>query len=153
MTTFIFAIFLSAFSSAGQQQYGQFFISNEPTEKELADFKKKAGAVVIDLREFDELGTCSEPVATTKLGMRYERTMFAKKAAITKDVVASIDKQVASAGDKPVLVFCKSGSRAAAWLAIHLVEKEKKSLEESVTIARSMGLKPDMEQRVREYFK
>lgn len=149
----IFSIIFSFYVSATPQQYGRFFISAQPTDQELTDFKKKTGAVVVDLREFDELGTCSEPVTTTKLGMRYERVQFAKKGKIDDTLIKAIEEKVETAKDKPVLVFCKSGNRAAAWLAIHLVKKEKKSFDEAVTIARTMGLKPDMEQRVRDYLK
>lgn len=150
---FILLILCTGVSAvATPKNYNNYYISGQPSEKELADFKKQTGAAVVDLRDFDELGNCSEPGTVSKLGMKYERVMFQKDGAIDPSVIKNIDAQVAQAKGKPVLVFCKTGNRSSAWLAIHLVEKEKMNLEEAIVIARGTGLQDKMEKKVRDYF-
>lgn len=119
----------------------------------MANFKKRDGGTVLDLRAIDELGNCSEPAAATKVGLQYNRVNFEKKKTIDPEVIAGIDKAVKDAGNKPILLFCKTGNRAAAWLAIHMVREEKKPLEEAIATAKLMGLKPDMEKAVRAYLR
>ena len=134
-------------------QYDRFYISGAPKEKDLEDFKKKTGAYVIDLRSINEMGSCSEPATAGKLGLQYRKVSFEKAENISPEVIRDIDKSVNEAGGKPVLLFCKTGNRAAAWLAIHLVEKQHMNLEEAVKIAQGVGLKADGEKGVRSYFK
>lgn len=133
------------------KKYGRFYVSGQPSEQELLAFKNETGAVVLDLRSIDELGNCSEPATVSKLGLRYGRVLFEKTAPIEPSVIAEIDKQVKAAKDEPVFLFCKTGTRAAAWLTIYLVKNEKKSIEEALSITKSMGLKPEMEKLVRSF--
>lgn len=147
VTTFLHA------HAAEFKHHGNIYVSGTPTEKQMADFKKQRGATVLDLRATDELGNCSEPAAATKVGLQYNRVNFDKKAKIEPQIIADIDQAVAAAGDKPILLFCKTGNRAAAWLAIHLVRKEGKPLEEAILTAKNLGLKTDMEKAVREYLR
>tara|TARA_B110001454_G_scaffold124375_1_gene116053 strand:+ start:34869 stop:35339 length:471 start_codon:yes stop_codon:yes gene_type:complete len=152
MKTILLTLFVViSLAHSSPQKYGRFYISGQPTEEELTSFKKNTGAVVMDLRSIDELGNCSEPATVSKLGMQYGRVLFEKSATIDPEVIKQIDQQVADAKDKPVFLFCKSGNRASAWLAIHLVKKENKSIDEAVSIAKTTGLKSDMEKAVREY--
>lgn len=146
-------VFLCVSALGIPKKFDRFYISSSPTESELADFKKQMGAMVIDLRSMDELGNCSEPATVSKLGMQYGRVLFEKKTEIDPKVIEDIDKQVDQSNDKPVLLFCKSGSRASAWLAIHLVKHKNKPVEEAITIAKTTGLKPEMEEAVRNYLK
>jgi protein tyrosine phosphatase (PTP) superfamily phosphohydrolase (DUF442 family) len=149
----LFLLSLSCAAYGAPKQHGRFFISGQPTPQELKQFKKKTGAAVLDLRSIDELGNCSEPATVTSLGMQYGRVNFEKAAQIDPEVIASIDRLVDGTHDKPVFLFCKTGSRAAAWLAIHMVKKEKVPLEKAISIAREMGLKPAMEQATRQFLK
>ncbi len=148
----LFALLFGTLVHAKMKNYGNYYISPQPTENELTEFKKQAGAVVVDLRDFDELGNCSEPATVSKLSMKYERVIFDKESQIDPTVIKSIDGQVAQAQGKPVLVFCKTANRSSAWLAIHLVEQKKMKLEDALAIARSTGLQANMETKVREYF-
>jgi protein tyrosine phosphatase (PTP) superfamily phosphohydrolase (DUF442 family) len=144
--------FASAPASTGIKQHGRFYVSGSPSEQELTRFKRKhKGAAILDLRAIDELGNCSEPAVASKLKMKYDRVIFEKQATIDPVVIENIDKSIARTKGKPVLLFCKTGNRAAAWLAIQMVRDEGRPLEEAIVVAREMGLKPDMEGAVREY--
>ncbi len=152
MISLIFAFLIQA-SAIEIKNYGNIYVAGTPTEQELASFKKRKGAVVLDLRAIDELGNCSEPATVAKLGLQYNRVNFAKDPKIDPQVIADIDKAVAQAHEKPILLFCKTGNRAAAWLAIHMVREEGRSLESALSVARGLGLKDDMEKAVREYLR
>lgn len=131
--------------------YENIYIGADLSTQELSEFKKKEGAVVIDLREMKELGSCGQAVEATKLGLQYQMVSFSREGAISPKVIADIDALVEKAGSQPVLVFCKSASRAASWLAIHLATKKKMSQERALAIARKNGLQPGSEVRVRNY--
>jgi protein tyrosine phosphatase (PTP) superfamily phosphohydrolase (DUF442 family) len=136
------------------KHYGRFYVSGEPQEAELIKFKKQKGAVVVDLRNFDELGSYSEPSKVAKAGLQYSQVNFDAKAdSINQDVISGIDKVVRGAGDKPVLLFCKSGNRAASYVAIHLVRDQKMPIEDAVKIAKDLGMTEKMEPKVRAYLK
>lgn len=156
---FIFALcFASAVVVAVEKsgdilRYEQFYIAGSPSEETLTAFKKKTGAVIVDLRSINELGNCSEPAVASKLGLQYRKVNFDKAEHISPEVIQGIDKAVIEAGARPVLLFCKTGNRAAAWLAIHLVQTKNKSIDESIRIAKGLGLKPDAEAGVREFLK
>lgn len=140
-----------AASPGGQRHYGRFYVSGEPTAPELEDFRRQAGGMVIDLRNFDELGDCHQPAAVMQAGMQYGRTNFDGHKPITEDVIRSIDEQVDQAKDKPVLLFCKTGSRALAWLTIHLVKKENMTPEQAFKITKGLGMNGKMEKATRAY--
>lgn len=133
------------------KHYGRIYVSAEPSEEDLAKFKKEKGAVVLDLREVKELGNCSQPASATKLGLKYNRVNFEAKETIDPGTIAMIDKAVEDAGNKPILLFCKSGARAAAYVAIRMAQKDHVPPEESIAAAKEMGLKGTMEKAVRNY--
>lgn len=135
------------------RNHGDIFVSGTPTEKELAAFKDLRGGTVLDLRAIDELGNCSEPAASARLGLQYNRVNFEKKDRLDPKIVAEIDQAVSARANKPILLFCKTGNRAAAWVAVHMVRVEKVPLEEAITEARRLGMKDDMESAVREYLR
>lgn len=146
----MFLVFLSL-PAAATVNFDNIFISGTPTEAEMASFKKQKGATVVDLRAIDELGNCSEPATAVKLGLQYNRVNFEKKETLDPKVLAQLDEVVAEAQGKPILLFCKTGSRAAAWLATYLVQEKKMSIEESLEKAKTAGLTESMEKSVRSY--
>lgn len=133
------------------KQFENFYLSSVPSKKALQEFKKKKVATVIDLRPFKEKD-CDSMTAAQSLGMKYIPIFFDKTQPIDSQVIKDIDKAVAENSNKPILIYCSSGTRAAAWLATYLVRTQNKTTSEALTIAKSAGLKsPDMEEKVQEY--
>jgi protein tyrosine phosphatase (PTP) superfamily phosphohydrolase (DUF442 family) len=133
-------------------QYKNLFIAGEPSATTLERFKKEnRGAVVIDLRSITELGNCEQPANAAKLGMQYQKINFEKSETIDAKVIADIEERVDQAGHKPVLVFCKTGNRASAWLAIHLMKKEHMAVDEALRFAKDFGLRDEMAAKVRAF--
>jgi protein tyrosine phosphatase (PTP) superfamily phosphohydrolase (DUF442 family) len=129
--------------------YGRFNISGPPTEQELTKFKQK-GNLILDLRTTPEVG--EEPAVAKKLGLQYERVDYdAKAETIDPQVIGKIEKVLKTAGDKPVLLFCGSGNRAASYVAIHLVKDKKMPVDEAIKIAKDLGMSGGMEAKVRAF--
>lgn len=155
MKFLILTVLLSAsgaLADVGVKQYENFYISGPVNKKILEDFKKKDGAVVIDVRDFDEKGDCGEAIVATKLGMKFYAAPMPKTKPVTKETIALVEKYVAEANGKPVLIFCSTGNRAGAFLAAHLAQKENIPVEEAIAKAKTVGLKSEVvEDEVREF--
>lgn len=152
----VFLIFIGGlFAQAAESQlshYKNFYFSGPVNKEILQDFKRQNGAVVIDVRGFDEKGDCGEAIIATKLGLKFFAAPMPKEKPITKDTIAQVEKFVKEAGNKPVLLYCSTGNRSAAWLAVHLVKTDKMPADEAVNIAKSVGLKSEaVEKEVREF--
>lgn len=133
--------------------YENIQIAGEITPAELEKFKQQKGAVVVDLREARERGPWEQAEKAKKLGLTMKSAEFSTSEPIQKGVIDSISAAVKEAGKKPVLVYCKSGNRASAWLAIHLIKTQKMPEEKAFEIARKTGLREAMEDKVREYLR
>ncbi|MGE0761904.1 MAG: sulfur transferase domain-containing protein [Bdellovibrionales bacterium] len=134
-------------------QYGQFYFSAAPDENALAEFKKRGGQAVVDLRTTKEMD-CSELAVATKLGLKYQNIQFKKAEPINKAVIAQIEKAVADSKGASILLHCETGNRAAAWLAIHLVTQDKMKPKEALSIAEEVGLRSaDLKTKVGTYLK
>lgn len=131
--------------------YENIYLSATPSEQEMAEFKKRKGAEVLDLRSFNELGNCSEPASAAKLGLQYNRVNFDPNTKIDSQVIKGITEVVEKSSGQPILIFCKSGVRAAAWLSIYLHQVKELSLDEALRAGKERGLSEKMEKSVREY--
>lgn len=134
-------------------QYGNYYFANAPDEAALAAFKKVGGTAVVDLRTTKEMD-CSEIALVGKLGMKYHNVQFSKTDPINKDTITQIEKIVKEADGKPVLLHCSTGNRAAAWLAVHLVEQNKVDAPTAMRVAEEAGLNSaDLKTKLATYLK
>ncbi len=101
---------------------------------------------VIDLRTRNE-GTAEEKALVDRAGMIYVN-IPTTVAGISKEQVAEFTKIIEST-PKPVLLHCGSGNRASAMWASYRITK---GVEPEVAIeeARKMGLRPPLEEKLRE---
>lgn len=101
---------------------------------------------VIDLRTKNE-GTAEEKALVDRAGMMYVN-IPTTVAGITKDQVAAFTKVIESA-QKPVLIHCGSGNRASAMWASYQITKGVDP-ETAIEEARKTGLRPPLEEKLRE---
>lgn len=101
---------------------------------------------VIDLRTRNE-GTAEEKALVDRAGMMYFN-IPTTVAGISKEQVAEFTKIIEST-PKPVLLHCGSGNRASAMWASYRITQ---GVEPEVAIeeARKMGLRPPLEEKLRE---
>lgn len=123
----------------------------QPDATELASWQQSGIDTVINLRMPDEMDW-DEAAAAQTLGLEYHLVPVSRSgpgfdAAAIETITAIVD---ASPGRR-VALHCSSGNRAAAWLAIYLVNRGAE-IEAALVRARSVGLtRPELEVRVREY--
>lgn len=149
----VFLLVASASSSekSALKQFENFYFCSVPSALTLKEFKEKGGALVVDLREVTE-DDGREEAQVKQLGMKYRRAPISKSPPLSAKAMAAVEVAVASAQKEPVLIHCASGNRASAWLAIHLVEKENKSLDDALKAAKNIGLtSPAMEKEIRRF--
>lgn len=121
----------------------------------MKSFKNEDGVAVIDLREFSEKGECGEAALAAKLDLKFFAAPMPKKDPITKATLADVDRVLAEiASDRPVLLYCSTGNRGAAWLVTYLVRTKNMTVDEAIAIAKTVGLtSAHVEELVRLYLK
>lgn len=98
------------------------------------------GVALISLRPTDEDGTGWEESRTAALHGRYRRIPVAGTAGVTEANARLLDTAIADAGDHPVVVYCASGNRVGALLALRAYYVQGKSPEEALQIGKAGGL-------------
>ncbi len=128
------------------------YFSEQPDAEALRIAKTNGVTTVINLRAPGE-SDWDEAAAAKKLGLNYVNIPIRKESAtFDSSAIAAINAAVRDQEGSPVLLHCSSGNRAAAWLAIHLIEAHKLSGEDAIAVAQKAGLtSDDMVQRVETY--
>lgn len=130
------------------------YFSEQPDWASFAVAHERDVGVVINLRERGELDW-DEQRAATDNGLVYYNVPIARKgSSFSKAAIDEIGSIVRMHDDQKILLHCSSGNRASAWLAIHLVKDHDMGIEDSLSLARSVGLtNSTVENRVLEYLK
>jgi uncharacterized protein (TIGR01244 family) len=123
------------------KQYYRLYIAGQPDAAGLAAARDAGVGIVIDLRDPSE-HDWDEAAAAAKLGLDYHNVPVSGRA-LSRDAMERIHAIVQENPDEEILLHCASGNRAAAWLAIHLVENEGMDAEEALAIGRETGLTKD----------
>lgn len=144
----------AAAAAIRRAEHGDFIISNLVTDQALPGLKREGVTTVIDLREMTEKGDCGQAITAAKLGMKYYAAPMAMEKPVTAESIARIEDILREKKSGRVVVYCPSGNRAAAWLAVHLAQKEHLPPTEALQIAKRSGLtSAAVEGEVREYLK
>ena len=101
---------------------------------------------IIDLRTKNE-GTAEEKALVDRAGMTYIN-IPTTVAGITKEQVAEFAKVMGTA-QKPLLIHCGSGNRASAMWASYQINQGADP-EATIEAARKTGLRPPLEEKLRE---
>jgi len=128
--------------SAGDvKQYASFYLAGQPDAAGLAAARDAGVAVVIDLRDPSE-HDWDEAAAAEAIGLQYHNVPVSGRA-LSREAMQRIDAIVRENEGEEILLHCASGNRAAAWLAIHLVEGEGMDVDEALAIGRRTGISKD----------
>ena len=138
-------------SAEGVRAFGRFYLAGQPDAAGLEAGREAGIGVVVNLRQPHE-HDWDEAAAAEALGLRYFEVPIDGRKPLPPEALDRIDAIVAESPDEPVLVHCASGQRAAAWLAVHLVEERGMDADRALAIGRQAGLsKPALEERVRQH--
>ena len=131
----------------GATRVGDTIIAGQPSAKGFAELKRRGAKSVVNLRATTEPGASTEKKAVEALGLGYAQAPVVKTALDAKSVDAALAAIDAAA--KPVVLHCAGGNRAAAIWAIHQTTRGGVPVEEALEAARTLGLKPELEDFVK----
>ena len=136
-------------------RYGNIYFSAQPDKASLKQLKDKGFRTVINLRGKEE-GAYKESDERKKIkseGLNYYNIPFDMKKKLTREYVKSVTKKVVKhRSEGKVLVHCSSGNRVGVWLGAHFKDDHKLSDEESVDLAKELGLNnPKAISKLRSY--
>ena len=133
-------------------QVKHLYFSAQPDDTGLVAAGAAGVGVVINLREPEEM-TWDEASAVTQQSLAYYQVPLAGEgASFSRDAMQRVSELVKANHDKQIWLHCSSGNRAAAWLAVHLVQDHNMAVDQALARAREVGItKPEVEARVRTY--
>jgi uncharacterized protein (TIGR01244 family) len=121
-------------------QWGEMYLGSVPGPEELELAARRGVGLLLDLRQAP--GPDRDLALQARdLGMDYIHAPIDPEQLAD----AEVDQALAAledAGDRPPLLFCETGSRAAMVAALFRIERQPDSLEASIEDARRAGMKP-----------
>ena len=119
------------------------------TEEQFAALHQMGYGRFINLRLADENGTGWEEEYAAREGIDFVRFPVGGSAGITQENGEHLAQLLAEAGDGPVVVYCGSGNRVGALLALKAYHTDGMSAEDALSFGLEAGL-TRLEPRVRE---
>jgi protein tyrosine phosphatase (PTP) superfamily phosphohydrolase (DUF442 family) len=130
---------------------GNLWFAGQPDAAGLEAAKQNGVAVVVNLREADEM-SWDEAGAVEGLGMSYFSVPVSRWRPYSAQAFDRIAEIVAANSKKQILIHCGNSNRVGSWLATQLVQREGMSVDEALTVARRAGLNREpFVQRTRDY--
>lgn len=127
------------------------WFAGQPDRRGLEVAREKGVAVVINLREPEELDW-DEETAVRELGMAYHNVPVARKGPFQAEAIERIEKLVEENHEQEILVHCASSNRVGGWLAIHLIRMHGMSVDDALAVGRRAGITKDaIEEKVRGF--
>jgi protein tyrosine phosphatase (PTP) superfamily phosphohydrolase (DUF442 family) len=130
---------------------GNLWFAGQPDAAALAAAKQKGIAVVVNMREPDEM-SWDEAGAVEGLGMSYFPVPVSRSRPYSAQAFDRIAEIVEANSEQQILLHCGNSNRVGGWLATHLVQRDGMSVDEALATARGAGLTQEpVVQRVRDY--
>jgi protein tyrosine phosphatase (PTP) superfamily phosphohydrolase (DUF442 family) len=130
---------------------GNLWFAGQPDAAALEAAKQKGIAVVVNMREPDEM-RWDEAAAVEDHGMSYFSVPVSRSRAYSAQTFDRIAEIVEENSEKQILIHCGNSNRVGGWLATQLVQREGLSIDDALVVARSAGLNQEpFIQRAREY--
>lgn len=114
-------------------------LGGSPDVEGLRAAKEAGVAVVVDLRGPEEHEFDAQTAAES-VGLEFHQVPVPKGRPFSKDAFDEIERIVAEASGRTVYLYCGSGNRASAWLAVHLVQRHGLSQGDAFAVAERTGL-------------
>lgn len=117
------------------------YSAGQPTAEQLQTLSARGIGVVIDLRADSETPDLDEAALARSLGLDYHNLPVGGAAGLTRDNVLALDRFIADAGDRPLLVHCASGNRVGAMMALREAWLRGATAEHALEVGRTWGMK------------
>ena len=128
------------------------YSAGQPTAEQLQTLSAHGIGVVIDLRADSETPELDEAALVRSLGLEYHNLPVGGAAGLTRDNVQALDRLIADAGDRPLLLHCASSNRVGAMMALREHWLRGATPEQALAIGRDWGMKslaPDVDALLR----
>ena len=128
------------------------YSAGQPTAEQLQTLSAHGIGVVIDLRADSETPELDEAALVRAIGLDYHNLPVGGAAGLTRDNVQALDRLIADAGDRPLLVHCASGNRVGAMMALRERWLRGATPEQALAVGRDWGMKslePDVDALLR----
>ncbi len=112
----------------------------QPTEDQFAALKELGYSTFVTLRLADEPGTGWEEAYTESAGIDFVRIPVAGAEGITPENAERLAEVLDIAGEEPVFVYCGSGNRVGALLALKAHTLDGWSAEDAIEFGLAAGL-------------
>lgn len=117
------------------------YSAGQPTAEQLQTLSAHGIGVVIDLRADSETPELDEAALVRSLGLDYHNLPVGGAAGLTRDNVQALDRLIADAGDRPLLVHCASSNRVGAMMALREAWLRGATSEHALEVGRAWGMK------------
>jgi protein tyrosine phosphatase (PTP) superfamily phosphohydrolase (DUF442 family) len=126
------------------------WISGQPSAADFLVAREEGITAVINLRPAHEI-QWDEGAAVKQLGMTYYNLPVESDKPFSRGIFDMLDLLVAEKSEEQIWIHCSSANRVGAWLATHLVREKGMTVESSLLVARTVGMKKSLEPRVLEF--
>ncbi len=118
---------------------GELLVGGTPSPDHLEEAHSQGYSVFIDLRSVGESGVTESREALARLQAYYLHIPVAGSAGLTRENAIALDRALVEATG-PTVVFCASGNRVGALLALRAHWLQGASPEQALQIGREAGL-------------
>ena len=116
------------------------YVAGQPKPDAFVAFAKAGVAHVINLRPPQEAPELNAATIVTNAGMAYYNIPIAGADDLTRDSVQQLDTLLGKIGNEKVLIYCSSGNRVGALMALRAAWMQNASIEEAIKIGDRYGL-------------
>lgn len=129
---------------------GQIWVGATPREADLELAQRRGVTTVLDLTSAEEASRAPESevdaeAACRRLGLLYVQPEGFEGGMPDPAAVDFVLEMLRANGERPLLMYCTTGRRCAAFLAIHRAADLGVPLEEAIAEARRAGMSPEDE--------
>ena len=138
-------------STSPVHRFGAIWLAGQPGKADLALARELGIGAVVNLRKPGELDW-DEGSAVRALGLAYVNPAFQAPDELTDEVFDAVRRELARAGERPLLLHCASANRVGAvWLALRVLDGNL-SYDAALREAETVGLKnPALRDKARGY--
>lgn len=121
------------------RKFRHLYFAGAPTEEGFKELQQLGVKKVIDLKPDEENQGSREKEFAESNQISYHQVPVEGCHALTLNKVREVN-EVVSDEKAPTLIYCRSGNRASAWLAVHLFLEHNFSIDEAINKAKETGM-------------
>lgn len=130
------------------------YFSAQPDAQTFTVAKANGVGVVINLREPGETDWNAAGAANAADLEYFNVPIAGRGESLDEESISRISAIVQDHQNQNILLYCSSGNRASAWLAVHLIQDHELTIDAALAVARKTGLnRADIEARVFQFQK